>query len=84
VSLGRHYPAGDIVTVEVFGSRAHASLVVLDPALGEGAMLDALARQAVSFAELLRTGTRHGAGMDDAVAAMQAAEAAAHAATHTG
>ena len=74
VSLGRRHPVGDLVSVEVFGTAAHERLVVLDPARGEAPMLDALRRQAESFAELLRTGAGTGAGIDDAVAAMRAAD----------
>jgi myo-inositol 2-dehydrogenase / D-chiro-inositol 1-dehydrogenase len=80
VSLGRHHPGGDLVSVEVFGTAAHERLVVLDPVDGEATMLDALRRQAESFAELLRTGVRRGAGIDDAVAAMRTAESASNSA----
>lgn len=76
VSLGRHHPVGDLVSVEVFGTAGHQRLVVLDPADGEAPMLDALRRQAESFAELLRTGVRQGAGIADAVAAMRTADSA--------
>jgi myo-inositol 2-dehydrogenase/D-chiro-inositol 1-dehydrogenase len=76
-SLGRHFPGGDMVTLEVFGTQGHSRMVVLDPAGGEAPMLAALVRQAESFAEFLSTGHRLGAGTDDAVAAMRAAEQAA-------
>jgi hypothetical protein len=46
-------------------------------------MLDALARQAESFAELVRGGPRRGAGTADAVAALQDAAHAAEAVTET-
>jgi myo-inositol 2-dehydrogenase/D-chiro-inositol 1-dehydrogenase len=82
VSLGRHHPVGDLVSVEVFGTLGHQRLVVLDPAGGEAPMLDALRRQAESFAELLASGVRGGAGIDDAVAAMRTAESAANSAHH--
>ena len=52
VSLGRHHPGGDLVTIEVFGSLGHERLTVLDPHDGDEPMLEALARQAESFAEL--------------------------------
>ena len=32
VSLGRHHPGGDLVTIEVFGSAGHERSTVLDPA----------------------------------------------------
>jgi myo-inositol 2-dehydrogenase/D-chiro-inositol 1-dehydrogenase len=79
VSLGRHYPGGDLVTIEVFGSAGHERTTVLDPGDGDGPMLDALARQAESFAELIRGGRRRGAGTADAVAALQDAARAAEA-----
>jgi myo-inositol 2-dehydrogenase / D-chiro-inositol 1-dehydrogenase len=80
VSLGRHHPPGDLVTVEVFGSRGHRTLTVLDPADGDNAMLAALALQAESFARLVRGGQREGAGTADAVAALRDAESAGEAA----
>jgi myo-inositol 2-dehydrogenase / D-chiro-inositol 1-dehydrogenase len=83
VSLGRHYPGGDLVTLEVFGSAGHERWTVLDPDDGDVPMLDALARQADSFAELVRGGPRRGAGTADAVAALQDAARAAGAVTET-
>jgi myo-inositol 2-dehydrogenase/D-chiro-inositol 1-dehydrogenase len=83
VSLGRHYPGGDLVTIEVFGSTGHERSTVLDPDDGDEPMLDALARQAESFAELVRGGPRRGAGTADAVAALQDAARAAEAVTET-
>jgi myo-inositol 2-dehydrogenase / D-chiro-inositol 1-dehydrogenase len=82
VSLGRHHPVGDLVSVEVFGTAGHQRLVVLDPADGEASMLDALRRQAESFAELLGTGVRRGAGIEDAVAAMRTADSVSNSADH--
>jgi myo-inositol 2-dehydrogenase/D-chiro-inositol 1-dehydrogenase len=83
VSLGRHYPGGDLVTIEVFGSAGHERTTVLDPGDDDGPMLDALARQAESFAELIRGGRRRGAGTTDAVAALQDAARAAET-SHSG
>jgi len=79
VSLGRHHPGGDLVTIEVFGSTGHERLTVLDPHDGDVPLLDALARQAESFAELVRGGRRRGAGTADAVAALRDADRAAEA-----
>jgi myo-inositol 2-dehydrogenase/D-chiro-inositol 1-dehydrogenase len=73
VSLGRHHPGGDLVTIEVFGSAGHERSTVLDPRHGDEPMLDALARQADAFAELVRGGPRRGAGTADAVAALRIA-----------
>jgi myo-inositol 2-dehydrogenase / D-chiro-inositol 1-dehydrogenase len=73
VSLGRHFAEGDMVAVEVFGSRGHQRLIVLDPAGGETTMYEALARQAEAFVDLARSGRAGGAGIDDAVAVLEAA-----------
>lgn len=83
VSLGRHHPRGDLVTLEVFGAAGHDRLTVLDPDDGDEPMLDALARQAESFAALVRGGPRRGAGTADAVAALRDAARAAEAVTET-
>jgi myo-inositol 2-dehydrogenase/D-chiro-inositol 1-dehydrogenase len=79
VSLGRHYPGGDLVTIEVFGSAGYERSTVLDPYQGDEPMLEALARQAGSFAELVRGGPRRGAGTADAVAALRVAARASEA-----
>jgi myo-inositol 2-dehydrogenase / D-chiro-inositol 1-dehydrogenase len=79
VSLGRHHPGGDLVTIEVFGSAGHERSTVLDPHDGDAPMLGALARQAESFAELVRGGRRRGAGTADAVAVLRDAARAAEA-----
>ncbi|WFE36090.1 Gfo/Idh/MocA family oxidoreductase [Micromonospora sp. WMMD975] len=76
VSLGRHFPGGDMATVEVFGTRGHQRLMFLDPADGDATMYAALARQAEDFAELVRTGRSAGAGVADAVAVLDAAHLA--------
>jgi myo-inositol 2-dehydrogenase / D-chiro-inositol 1-dehydrogenase len=78
VSLGRHYPGGDMVRAEVFGTRGAIRCDVIDPADGERAQLDAVRRQAEGFAAFAR-GDAAGAGgatAYDAVAALQAAERA--------
>jgi myo-inositol 2-dehydrogenase/D-chiro-inositol 1-dehydrogenase len=79
VSLGRHHPGGDLVTIEVFGSAGHERSTVLDPRDGDEPLLEALARQADSFAELVRGGPRRGAGTADAVAALRVAARASEA-----
>ena len=50
VSLGRHHPAGDMARAEVFGTGGTIRCDFLDPADGERAQLEALRRQAESFA----------------------------------
>jgi len=75
VSLGRWHPAGDIVWAEAFGTRGHERCDVIDPAEGEAAQLEALRRQAESFAAFATgQGPCEGATADDAVAALAAAE----------
>ena len=58
---------------EVFGTRGHERCDVIDPAEGEAAQLEALRRQAESFARSLRRACE-GATAADAVAALTAAE----------
>jgi myo-inositol 2-dehydrogenase / D-chiro-inositol 1-dehydrogenase len=74
VSLGRYYPAGDAVWAEVFGTRGSERCDVIDPAEGERAQLEALRRQAESFAEFAAGAPCAGATADDAAAALTAAE----------
>ncbi len=74
VSLGRHYPEGDVASVEVFGTSDHVRSVFLDPTEGERAQLDALRRQASAFSQFARGGPCLGASVSDAVAALEAAE----------
>jgi myo-inositol 2-dehydrogenase / D-chiro-inositol 1-dehydrogenase len=78
VSLGRHYPGGDMVRAEVFGTRGTIRCDVIDPADGERAQLDAVRRQAEGFAAFARgdAADAGGATAYDAVAALQAAERA--------
>jgi myo-inositol 2-dehydrogenase / D-chiro-inositol 1-dehydrogenase len=77
VSLGRHYSDGDMASVEVFGSKDHVLLEFLNPEDGERAQLDALVRQAQSFAEYAQGGPCRGASVEDAIAALDAAGRAA-------
>jgi myo-inositol 2-dehydrogenase / D-chiro-inositol 1-dehydrogenase len=74
ISLGRYYPAGDAVWAEVFGTRGSERCDVIDPAEGERAQLEALRRQAESFAEFAAGAPCAGATAADAVAALTAAE----------
>jgi myo-inositol 2-dehydrogenase/D-chiro-inositol 1-dehydrogenase len=74
VSLGRYFPVGDAVWAEAFGTRGHERCDVIDPAEGEVAQLEALRRQAESFASFAAGGPCEGATADDAVAALAAAE----------
>jgi myo-inositol 2-dehydrogenase/D-chiro-inositol 1-dehydrogenase len=77
VSLGRHYPGGDMASVELFGTRDHFFSVFLDPVDGERAQLEALRRQASAFADYVGGQPCRGATVDDAIRALEAAEDAA-------
>src|ERR1700722_5520020 len=77
VSLGRHYSGGDMASIEVFGSKDHVLLEFLNPEDGERAQLEALVRQAQSFAEYARGGPCRGASVEDAIAALEGAGRAA-------
>jgi myo-inositol 2-dehydrogenase/D-chiro-inositol 1-dehydrogenase len=83
ISLGRYHPAGDMARAEAFGTRGTVRCDFLDPAEGERAQLEAVRRQAESFAAFARGGPCEGATGADAIAALEAAEQAA-AAIHTG
>jgi myo-inositol 2-dehydrogenase / D-chiro-inositol 1-dehydrogenase len=75
ISLGRYYPVGDAVWAEAFGTRGHERCDVIDPAEGEVAQLEALRRQAESFALFaVGRGPCEGATAADAIAALAAAE----------
>ncbi len=75
VGLGRYFPTGDTVTVEVFGSRGHERHELIGPGRPR-AFEDALVRQAESFADLVRTGRSTGASLLDAIRVLEVAEEA--------
>ena len=77
VSLGRYYAGGDMASIEVFGTKDHAFSVFLNPDEGERAQLEALRRQASSFARYVGGAPCEGATVSDAIAALEAATAAA-------
>jgi myo-inositol 2-dehydrogenase/D-chiro-inositol 1-dehydrogenase len=74
ISLGRYYPAGDAVWAEAFGTQGSERCDVIDPADGERAQLEALRRQAESFAGFATGAPCAGATAQDAIAALTAAE----------
>jgi myo-inositol 2-dehydrogenase/D-chiro-inositol 1-dehydrogenase len=76
VSLGRYFPGGDMARIEVFGTRDAVRIDFLDPKDGDQAQLDALRRQTEGFATFALGGPRSGASIDDAAAALEAAERA--------
>ncbi len=73
VSLGRHYPGGDMVRVEVFGTGDHVLDEFLTPSEGEAVQLLALESQAAAFADYARGGRCTGATIEDAVATLDIA-----------
>jgi myo-inositol 2-dehydrogenase/D-chiro-inositol 1-dehydrogenase len=73
ISLGRFHPGGDLVSAEVYGSRDHVRVGVLQPPEGEGPQLEALCRQAEAFARWVRGGSCEGATIEDATAALDVA-----------
>jgi myo-inositol 2-dehydrogenase / D-chiro-inositol 1-dehydrogenase len=76
VSLGRYFPGGDMARIEVFGTRDAMRCDFLDPKDGEQAQLEALGRQAEGFAAFAKGGPLTGASIQDAMAALDAAERA--------
>jgi myo-inositol 2-dehydrogenase / D-chiro-inositol 1-dehydrogenase len=74
ISLGRYHPEGDAVWAEAFGTRGSERCDVIDPAEGERAQLEALRRQAESFAGFAAGAGCEGATAADAIAALTAAE----------
>lgn len=76
ISLGRWYPAGDSVKVEVYGTKGAAQSWFLHPVGGEAVFHQALRLQVEDFAALVRSGAGRGARAADAVAALKIAELA--------
>jgi myo-inositol 2-dehydrogenase/D-chiro-inositol 1-dehydrogenase len=75
VGLGRYFPAGDTVTVEVFGARGHERHELIGRERPR-AFEEALVRQAESFADLVRTGRSSGASLLEAIRVLEVAEEA--------
>lgn len=73
VSLGRFHPGGDLVSAEIFTSKEHRRIDIVNPATGEKPQLDALRLQAESFANWVRGGAQEGATSADAEAALDIA-----------
>ena len=77
VSLGRRYPLGDVCKVEVFGTAGSEESRFLWPPTADATFFAALKQQAESFARHARGGPLEGAGGQDVVDAVAAAERAA-------
>jgi myo-inositol 2-dehydrogenase / D-chiro-inositol 1-dehydrogenase len=73
VSLGRFYAGGDIVSVELFGSKSHTRFDVVSPETGEGPQLHALKLQAEAFARQARGAAPEGATAEEAARVLELA-----------
>jgi myo-inositol 2-dehydrogenase/D-chiro-inositol 1-dehydrogenase len=73
ISLGRFYKGGDIVSVELFGSRDHTRFDVVSPETGEGPQLHALKLQAEAFARHARGGAQEGTTAEEAARVLELA-----------
>jgi myo-inositol 2-dehydrogenase/D-chiro-inositol 1-dehydrogenase len=76
VSLGRRFPRGDVCWTQVFGTHGSEECRFLWPPDADAMFYDALRRQAESFALSANGAQSDGAGAEDAVAALTAAEQA--------
>ncbi|MEN3321729.1 MAG: myo-inositol 2-dehydrogenase / D-chiro-inositol 1-dehydrogenase [Mycobacterium sp.] len=73
VSLGRFYEGGDIVSVELFGSRGHTRFDVVSPETGEAPQLHALKLQAEAFARHARGAAQEGTTAEEAARVLELA-----------
>ena len=73
ISLGRFYKGGDIVSVELFGSRDHTRFDVVSPETGEGPQLLALKLQAEAFARHARGAAQEGTTAEEAARVLELA-----------
>jgi len=73
VSLGRFYQGGDIVSVELFGSKNHTRFDVVSPETGERPQLHALKLQAEAFARQARGAAPEGATAEEAARVLELA-----------
>jgi myo-inositol 2-dehydrogenase/D-chiro-inositol 1-dehydrogenase len=73
VSLGRFYEGGDIVSVELFGSRGHTRFDVVSPETGEAPQLHALKLQAEAFARHARGAPQEGTTAEEAARVLELA-----------
>ena len=73
ISLGRFYEGGDIVSVELYGSRGHTRFDVVSPETGEGPQLHALKLQAQAFARHARGASQEGTSAEEAARVLEMA-----------
>jgi myo-inositol 2-dehydrogenase / D-chiro-inositol 1-dehydrogenase len=76
VSLGRTFPHGDCCWIEVFGSAGYERLEFIWGEPGDAVFRAALVAQVEAFAAAVRGAAPVGAGANDAIAALTAAELA--------
>lgn len=75
VSLARRYPPGDVCRVEVLGGEATEQLTFVEPGDAGDMLIDAFRAQAEHLAQIACGAQPEGATLDDALAALVAAEA---------
>ncbi|WP_286274188.1 Gfo/Idh/MocA family protein [Mycobacterium antarcticum] len=73
ISLGRFYEGGDIVSVELYGSRGHTRFDVVSPETGERPQLHALKLQAEAFARHARGAAQEGTTAEEAARVLERA-----------
>jgi myo-inositol 2-dehydrogenase / D-chiro-inositol 1-dehydrogenase len=73
ISLGRFYEGGDIVSVELFGSKGHTRFDVVSPETGEEPQLHALKLQAEAFARHARGASQEGTSAEEAARVLEMA-----------
>ena len=73
ISLGRFYEGGDIVSVELYGSKGHTRFDVVSPETGEGPQLHALRLQAEAFARHARGAAQEGTTAEEAARVLEMA-----------
>jgi myo-inositol 2-dehydrogenase/D-chiro-inositol 1-dehydrogenase len=73
ISLGRFYEGGDIVSVQLFGSRGHTRFDVVSPETGEVPQLHALKLQAEAFARHARGAPQEGTTAEEAARVLELA-----------
>ncbi len=73
ISLGRFYEGGDIVSVELYGSKSHTRFDVVSPETGEGPQLHALKLQAEAFARHARGASQEGTTAEEAARVLEMA-----------
>jgi myo-inositol 2-dehydrogenase/D-chiro-inositol 1-dehydrogenase len=73
ISLGRFYEGGDVVSVQLFGSRGHTSFDVVSPDSGEQPQLTALKAQAEGFARHVGGEAPQGTSAEEAARVLELA-----------